>query len=90
MVERVNSTIKDKTIKLEKYKDLIELKLDINQFLAYYNFNRPHGGLRKELKVRTPIEALHSWYETKPEIFKFSPDQFKTKFLKLMEQRRET
>lgn len=90
MVERVNGTIKDKTIKLTQYKDFSDLDVDINKFLIYYNLNRPHGSLRKELKVRTPLEALHIWYEIKPEIFKFSPDQFKTKFLKLMEQRGET
>lgn len=90
MVERVNGTIKDKTIKLTQYKDLDELKVDMNKFLIYYNLNRPHGSLRRELKVRTPLEAIHSWYKIKPEIFKFSPDQFKTKFLKLMEQRGET
>ena len=70
--------------------NLAELKVDVNKFLIYYNLNRPHGSLRRGLKVRTPLEALHSWYETKPEIFKFSPDQFKTKFLELMEQRGET
>jgi transposase InsO family protein len=90
MVERVNGTIKNKTIKLVQYKDLAELRVDINKFLIYYNLNRTHGSLRKELKVRTPLEAIHSWYKTKPEIFKFRPDQFKAKFLKLMEQRGET
>ncbi|VVH62589.1 hypothetical protein BSPWISOX_914, partial [uncultured Gammaproteobacteria bacterium] len=24
----------------------------------FYNFNRGHGGLRKEIKVRTPYEAF--------------------------------
>jgi transposase InsO family protein len=90
MVERVNGTIKNKTIKLVQYKDLAELKVDVNKFLIYYNLNRTHGSLRRELKVRTPLEAIHSWHETKPEIFKFSPDQFKTEFLKLMEQSGET
>ncbi|MFT6834744.1 MAG: hypothetical protein ACJA0H_000776 [Francisellaceae bacterium] len=90
MIERVNGTIKNKAIKLFQYKDLAELKVDVNKFLIYYNLNRMNGSLRRELKVRTPLEAIHSWYKTKPELFKFSPDQFKTKFLKLMEQRGES
>ena len=40
------------------------------------NFNRNHGSLRRELKVRTPFEAVQSWFQTKPEIFKISPDVF--------------
>jgi hypothetical protein len=34
------------------------MKRDLNQFLIFYNFNRGHGGPRKEIKVRTPYEAL--------------------------------
>jgi hypothetical protein len=33
----------------------------------FYNFNRGHGGLRKEIKVRTPYEALEYWYNLKPD-----------------------
>jgi hypothetical protein len=32
------------------------MKRDLNQFLIFYNFNRGHGGLRKEIKVRTPYD----------------------------------
>lgn len=46
------------------------------KFLIYYNFNRSHGSLRKELKVRTPFEAVKYWFEIKPEIFKILPDVF--------------
>jgi len=28
------------------------------------------------LKVRTPFDAVQSWFKTKPEIFKISPDMF--------------
>jgi len=31
-----------------------DLKEDLNKFLIYYDTNRKHGGLTKELKVRTP------------------------------------
>ena len=40
------------------------------------NFNRRHGSLRKELNVRTPFDAVGSWFQTKPEIFKILPDVF--------------
>ncbi|CAC9500285.1 hypothetical protein [uncultured Gammaproteobacteria bacterium] len=42
----------------------------LNKFLIFYNFNRRHGGLRKEIKVRTPYEALKYWYNLKPDLFR--------------------
>jgi transposase-like protein len=74
MVERVNGTIKNATIKAEEYDNIDDVKKDLNKFLIYYNFNRRHGSLRKELKVRTPFDAVQSWFQTKPEIFKILPD----------------
>jgi len=53
-----------------------EVKEKLNQFLIYYNTNRRHGGLKKELRVRTPCEAIKSRFEIKPEIFKIPPDEF--------------
>jgi hypothetical protein len=44
--------------------------------LIYYNFDRRHGSLRKELKVRTLFCAVQSWFQAKPEIFKILPDVF--------------
>jgi transposase InsO family protein len=76
MVERVNGTIKNATIKAEEYKNIDEVKKDLDKFLIYYNFNRRHGSLRKELKVRTPFDAVKSWFRIKPEIFKILPDEF--------------
>ncbi len=76
MVERVNGTIKNATIKAQDYENIDDVKKDLNKFLIYYNFNRRHGSLRKELKVRTPFNAVHSWFQTKPEIFKILPDVF--------------
>jgi transposase InsO family protein len=90
MVERANGTIKQGTIKAQEYGDLKALEKDLNQFLLYYNFNRRHGSLRKELKVRTPFEALQSWFQTKPEIFKISPDAFRAYAFNEVEQRGET
>jgi transposase-like protein len=76
MVERVNGTIKNATIKAEDYANIEEVKKELNKFLIYYNFNRRHGSLRKELKVRTPFDAVQSWFQTKPEIFKILPNVF--------------
>jgi transposase InsO family protein len=76
MVERVNGTIKNATIKAQDYENIIDVKKDLNKFLIYYNFNRRYRALRKELKVRTPFDAVQSWFQTKAEIFKISPDVF--------------
>jgi len=78
MVERVNGTIKDATIKATTYANVGDMKADLALFLLFYNFNRGHGSLRKELKVRTPFDALDYWYKLSPELFKISPDKFKS------------
>ncbi len=82
MVERVNGTIKDATIKVLTYENEVELKADLDKFLVYYNINRRHGSLKRELKVRTPFEALQCWYRIKPEIFRKPPDMFRADLLK--------
>jgi len=80
MVERVNGMIKSyRFIKpLHTYESKTELKADLDKFLVYYNLNRRH----RELKVRTPFEALQSWYRIKPKIFRKSPDMFRADLLK--------
>jgi len=90
MVERANGTIKNSTIKATKYQNIKEPKEDLNKFLIHYNTNRKHGGLKKELKVRTPCEAVKSWFDIEPEIFKISPDKFYATLLNRMVQRGET
>ncbi len=82
MVERVNGTIKNATIKVLTYNDETELKADLDKFLVYYNLNRRHGSLKRELKVRTPFEAVQCWYRMNPEIFIKSPDMFRADLLK--------
>ena len=57
MVERVNGTIKDATVKVLTYENETELKADLDKFLAYYNLNRRHSSLKRRLKVRTPFDA---------------------------------
>ena len=77
MVEKVNGTIKDATVKAEKYDNVEDLEKDLKKFLLYYIFTRRHGSLVRELKVKTPFEAVVSWFQTKPEIFKISPNVFR-------------
>jgi transposase InsO family protein len=81
MVERVNGTIKSNTIKKNNYEDLEQINSDIMRFLVFYNLHRRHGGLRRELNVKTPFDAIEKWYEIKPEIFNQNPLQFKEKIL---------
>lgn len=83
MVERVNGIIKNDTILKTKYKSQEEMKTDLLRFLKFYNLNRRHGSLRKELKVKSPINDIEKWYQLKPEIFKITPNEFKIKILTL-------
>jgi len=90
MVERVNGTIKNNTIKIRIYKTQKEMKENLIDFLIHYILHRSHSGLRKELKIKTPLEAVYEWYEIEPELFKETPNMFKAKVLALEEQRCET
>lgn len=44
---------------------------------------RRHGSLRRELKVKTPYNAVEKWHELEPKIFKENPLEFKKKILSL-------
>ncbi len=83
MIERANGTIKDNTIKKTNYNNKDEMLNELLRFLMYYNLYRRHGGLRKELNVKTPFNAIGKWFEINPEIFKENPLQFKKKILSL-------
>lgn len=83
MVEKVNDTIKEKTIKITKYNSVEEMQKDLMKFLVHYNLYRRHGSIRRELKVKTPFNAVEKWYELEPEIFKEKPERFKNKVLNL-------
>ena len=85
MVERVNGTIKGPNIKSRKYENYKELEVDLNKFLLYYNFNRRHGSLKRELNVRTPFEALEKWYQLDPDLFKVNPEEFRNMATKKIE-----
>ncbi len=83
MVERVNSTIKNGTILKETYKNTEEMSIALNAFLIHYMLYKRHGGVRKELNVKTPFNAIEKWYELKPELFNQNPADFKNKLLTL-------
>ncbi len=83
MVERVNSTIKNGTILKETYKNTEEMIIALNAFLIHYMLYKRHGGVRKELNVKTPFNAIEKWYELKPELFNQNPADFKNKLLTL-------
>ena len=83
MVEKANDIIKNKTIKITKYSSLEEMNVDLMKFLVHYNLNRRHGSLRRELKVKTPYNAVEKWFELDPNIFKINPIDFKNKILLL-------
>lgn len=85
MVERVNGTIKNGTILKEKYENLFEMISALNIFLIHYMLYRRHGGVRKELNVKTPFNAIEKWYELKPDLFILKPLDFKTKLLTLQQ-----
>ena len=76
MVEKVNDTIKNGTILIEHYSDKTAMENSLIKFLLFYIIYRRHGGLYKELKVRTPMEAVEKWYEIKPELFTKKPKEF--------------
>lgn len=89
MVERLNGTIKNNTIKINQYQNLQELQTNLTDFLTTYNLHRRHSGLRKELNVKAPINAIEKWFELDPTIFKENPLQFKNKVVLLHQIKQE-
>lgn len=83
MVEKANDIIKNGTIKKTSYNSIEEMNIDLINFLVHYNLYRRHGSLRRELKVKTPFNAVEKWHELDPEIFKTKPVNFKNKILNL-------
>lgn len=83
MVERANGIIKNATVLKEDYASKQEMERALMLFLWHYMLHRRHGSLRRELDVKTPFQAIEKWYELKPEIFKETPHDFKTKIVNL-------
>jgi transposase-like protein len=83
MVEKANDIIKKETIKKTQYDSSEQMQDDLMQFLVHYNLYRRHGSLRRELKVKTPFNAVEKWYELDKNIFKQDPMEFKNKIISL-------
>ncbi len=83
MVEKANDIIKNATIKKTNYNIVYQMREDLTKFLVHYNLYRRHGSLRRELKVKTPFDAIEKWYELESSIFKENPCSFKEKILNL-------
>jgi len=60
MVERANGIIKKGTILKENYANKEEMNDALMAFLVYYMLYRRHGGVRKELNVKTPFQAVEN------------------------------
>ncbi|WP_157454261.1 integrase core domain-containing protein, partial [Crocinitomix catalasitica] len=86
MVERVNRTIKSNTILKHSYNSYDQMHKDLFNFMCNYNLYRRHGSLRKELDVKTPIQAIYKWYQLEPEIFIVEPKKFENKLLNLQDK----
>lgn len=83
MVERVDGTIKNNTILKENYTNKKDMHNALMAFLVYYILYKRHGGLRKELNVKSPHQAVEKWFELKPQIFKENMLQFTNKIFYL-------
>jgi len=79
MVERLNHTVKSNTLKIHEYENLNDMKIDLTEFMIYYNLERKHSSLKSEIWVKTPFQALEYWYNLTPNIFKENPVDFKNK-----------
>ena len=79
--EKSNDIIKNKTIKISKYDSVEQMNDDLMKFLVHYNLYRRHGSLRRELKVKTPFDAIVKWFELDKDIFTLKPMDFKNKIL---------
>jgi transposase InsO family protein len=81
MVERLNRTIKENTIFKNNFNSIEELALSISNFSIFYNLERKHSGIVKELNLRTPFDAVLYWFKNKPELFNCEPLFFQKKVL---------
>lgn len=57
------------------------MKASLMDFPVSYILYRRHGGVRKELNVKTTFQATKKWFEIKPEFFLENPDVFKNKII---------
>jgi hypothetical protein len=86
----VDSIIKKETGLKENYANKEEKNEALMAFLVYYMLYRRHGGVRKELGVKTPFQAVEKWFMLKPEIFNQNPLEFKNKILNLKQNNKSS
>jgi transposase InsO family protein len=67
--ERMNRTIKDATVKVYHYDDLVSLKAHVLAFVTAYNFAKH----LKALRWRTPYQVICEAWTKDPSIFKINP-----------------
>jgi transposase InsO family protein len=81
MVERVNGTVKNATLKAHIYRNRDEMNTDLLSFMCIYILERKHSGLMREIRVKTPFQALEYWHQLCPELFRETPVDFQAKLL---------
>jgi transposase InsO family protein len=69
MVERMNRTIKESTIKAYEYEGLEQLREHVQAFVQSYNF----GKHLKALRWKTPFRAMCEAWEKDPSRFRLHP-----------------
>lgn len=65
MAERAVRTVKDHTIKIQRYNSIIEMYQGIKQFEEHHNFYRR----QKVLSNKTPFDVMVAWFVKEPKIF---------------------
>ncbi len=56
---------------------------NLTHLLIHYNLYRKHGSLMRELKVKTPFDAVVKWYELDEKSYNQKTEEFKNKTLDL-------
>lgn len=69
--ERMIRTLKEATVRTYHYETYRHLRCHIADYLAAYNFAKH----LKALRWKTPYETIRALWESKPELFRDSPDQ---------------
>lgn len=69
LVERVNKTIKDATVKRYTYLNYDQMNASIRSYEQIYNFTRKHSAINR----KTPYQSMLEWYHKDHTLFKFDP-----------------
>jgi len=68
MVERMNGTVKEATVKRFIYEDFVEIESHLKRFQDYWNYYKKH----KVLGLKTIPEVLKEWHDKQPNLFRVS------------------